>query len=290
MKKEIVDIDKSKGIVRVTTQDERWYGKLGKSVKTGLPEHKYYPSSTWIVHYYYTSPFLIEWIAKKGLDEAEAIKQAAGEKGSKIHQGTELLDKGEEIGIGYKLMNWEKGVEEEISFEEYDALIAYKNWFEKTNAEILATEMTVFNEKYSYAGTLDKIIAIKNPVMPKIRQIYILDIKTSKAISDGHKMQLSSYSHADIDYKKFGITDEEWKNRKLCILQLSYPYNKNKYKFTEIEDCFDDFINVCYRTWEKYNKGSEPKQLFMPLSIKLNLPSKEDKKVEKNKKPNKINK
>lgn len=269
MKKEIVDIDKEKGIFRVTTCDERWYVKEGKSKETGLPDHKYYPSATWIVHYYYTSPFLIEWIAKKGLDEAESIKIAAGEKGSKIHQGTEMLDKGEEISIGQKFHNWEKNTDEEISFEEYDALIAYKNWFEETEVEVLATERTVFNEKYGYAGTLDKIIAIKNKLMPTVRQIYILDVKTSKQISDTHKMQISSYSHADIDYKSLGITEDEWKERKLCILQLAYPYNKNRYKFTEVEDCFPDFINVCFRTWKKYNSEVSPKQAFLPLSIKL---------------------
>lgn len=279
MKKEIIDIDKTKGIIRVTTQDERWYGKLGKSSETGLPEHKFYPSSTWIVHYYYTSPFLIEWIAKKGLDEADAIKQAAGEKGSKIHQGTEMLDKGEEITINQKFHNFDKNTDEEISFEEYEALIAYKNWFEKTDVQVLATEMTVFNDKYGYAGTLDKIIAIKNPVMPTIRQIYILDIKTSKQISEGHKMQISSYSHADINYKSMGITDEEWSSRKLCILQLSYPYNKDKYKFTEVEDCFPDFINVCMRTWKKNNEDASPKQIFLPMSIKLNGVVKKDENV-----------
>ena len=276
MKKEIIDVDKEKGIVRVTTEDERWYVKKGQSVETGLPTHRFFPSSTWIVHYFYTSPFLVEWIAKKGLDEAEAIKVAAGQKGSKIHQGTEMLDKGGTVEIGQKMTNWDKGVEEEISYEEYEALIAYKNWFERKNITVLANEMTVFSDKYGYAGTLDKIISIKNE-LADFRQIYILDVKTSKQIADTHKMQISSYSHADIDYKGLGITDAEWKDRKLCILQLAYPYNKDKYKFTEVDDCFSDFINICYRTWKKYNDEESPKQAFLPLSIKLNLPAKEEK-------------
>ena len=81
-----------------------------------------------------------------------------------------------------------------------------------------------------YAGTLDEMDATPSSV-PGIRQIWIVDKKTSKSVSHGHGMQLSSYSHADIDYKTLGITDEEWKNRKLAVLQLGYPYNKDKYKF-----------------------------------------------------------
>lgn len=278
MKKQIIDIDKEKGTFRVTTQDERWYGKPSKNSKTGLPEYDWYPSSTWIVHYYYTDAFLIEWIAKKGLDEAEAIKIAAGDKGSKIHQGTELLAKGETITIGQKFMNWDKGIDEEITVEEYEAMIAYKNWFERSNIQVLCTEMSVFNKgkNFKYAGTLDEIDAVTNDITG-FRQIWIVDKKTSKSISDGHKMQLSSYSHADIDYQKLGITEEEWSNRKLAILQLGYPYNKDKYKFTEVEDCFEDFIKVCYTTWRKKNPDATPKQALYPLSIKLNLPIKEQK-------------
>lgn len=166
-------------------------------------------------------------------------------------------------------MNWEKGVEEEMTFEEYEAVIAYKNWYERNNIQVLCTEMTVFkkDDKFKYAGTLDEIDATMDG---KTRQIWIIDKKTSKSISDGHRMQISSYSHADIDYKELGITDEEWSNRKLAVLQLGYPYNKDKFKFTEVEDCFDDFINICYGTWKKFNNDAMPKQIFLPMSIKLN--------------------
>lgn len=276
MKKEIIDVDKTKGIVRVTTSDERYYIKPGRNTETGLPTHKYYPSSSWISSYYYMDPYLIKWIAKQGLEEADAIKMAAGEKGSRIHQASELLDRGGELHIGQKFILPDDDKEEELTMEEYDAMVAYKNWFEKSNVKILANEMSVFNEseEFPYAGTLDKIIAITNDVT-HFRQIYVLDVKTSKGISDTHIMQVSSYSHADIDYKSMGITEQEWKDRKLCILQLAYPFNKNRYKFTEIEDKFDDFINICYRTWKKKNPDSSPKQVFLPLSIKLNLPVEE---------------
>lgn len=270
MKKEIIDVDKEKGIFRVTTSDERWYVKRGKSVETGLPVHTYYPSATWIVHYYYTSPFLIKWIAEKGLDEAETIKNQAGEKGSKIHLASEMLDMGATLNMGDKLMNHNKGVEEEITTEEWEAILSYKSWFDEAAPRVLATEMTIFNEKYGYAGTLDKIVAIPNKLMPSVRQIWILDIKTGKVVTEGHKMQISAYSHADIDYKKLEITEEEWANRKLCVLQLGYKLNKQGFKFTEIEDKFRLFLNTM-ESWKNENPNTKPRQIDLPISIKLDL-------------------
>jgi len=81
MKKEIkniITINKEK-ICRITTPDERWYGKEVTNEETGLPEVKWLPSVTWIKSYYYMSPYLLKWIADKGLTEADRIK-----KGSRI--------------------------------------------------------------------------------------------------------------------------------------------------------------------------------------------------------------
>lgn len=282
MKKDIQIVDKEKGVVRVTTIDERWYAIPYSNKVTGLPDYKYYPSSTWIASYYYTSPYLIKYIAEKGLTEADAIKQAAGEKGSKVHQGTEILDKGEEIGVMTELLNTTTNQKEVISIEEYEALISYRDWFNLNKPEILATEMTVYSDKYEYAGTLDRIIAL-GMVKEGVRQIYILDFKTSKAIYKSHMIQLSSYKHADIDYKALGISDEEWENRKMLILQLGYKLNKNGYKATEVEDKFKLFLNS-RETWMDENPDTKPKQRDLPLSIKLELKVVEEKEVKKPKK------
>ena len=52
MKKEIIDIDNKKKIIRITTLNERWYAKSVGEKKTGLPTYKFYPSSTWVAGYY----------------------------------------------------------------------------------------------------------------------------------------------------------------------------------------------------------------------------------------------
>jgi len=266
--KEMITVNGEK-VCQVTTTDERFYAKETKNQTTGLPEIKFFPSVTWIKSYYYTSPYLIKWIAEKGLTEAETILKEAGLKGDKIHQATEDLDEGLEIAIDAKYLNKANGEREELTVEEYEAIMSYRDYIDKEKPELLANELTVFNKNNSeeeYAGTLDRIFSI-GFIKDKVRQIWIIDLKTSKSIYKDMIIQVSAYSHADIDYKKMGITDEEWKNRKLAILQIGYKRNKNGYKFTEIQDKYYLF-KTAYQTWKEENPYTKPKQRDFPLVIK----------------------
>lgn len=282
MKKEIkpiIDMQEESGKFRATTQDERWYIKPTMDKDNGLPVYKFYPSITWIVRYYYTNPQLQKWRDEVGAEEADAIKISRGQQGSKVHLATNLLEQGTELKISDKLMNYDKGIEEEISVDEWEAILSYKNWFEKFRAVNLATEMEVFNDEHGYAGTLDNIMAI-GEVMPGVRQIWILDKKISKVISKNYVMQISALSHCDIDYKKIGITDEEWAARKLCTLQLGYKANQAGYKFTEHEDKFNLFLSTM-ETWKEENPNTKPRQIDLPIKIKLVAQEPEEKKVAK---------
>lgn len=276
MQKEIRELITKDGqkIWQITTSDERFYGKQTTNPTTGLPEIIWLPSVTWIKNYYYTSPYLVRWIADKGLTESERIKKEAGTKGDKIHQATEQLEKDGEIRIEDKFLNKETGQMEELTAEELEAVISYKDFIDDTNAEILANEMTVFSEKY--AGTLDRIFRING-------QIYIIDLKSSQSIRKDMIIQLSAYSHTEIDYTGLGITDEEWKARKLAVLQLGYQKNSKKYKFTEIEDRYDLF-ELAYSVWQEENPDAKPKQKDFPLVIKLQRSIANQKRVKKLKK------
>ena len=276
MQKEIRELKTKDGqkIWQITTSDERFYGKQTTNPTTGLPEIIWLPSVTWIKNYYYTSPYLVRWIADKGLTESERIKKEAGTRGDKIHQATEQLEKDGEIRIEDKFLNKETGQMEELTAEELEAVISYKDFIDDTNAEILANEMTVFSEKY--AGTLDRIFRING-------QIYIIDLKSSQSIRKDMIIQLSAYSHTEIDYTGLGITDEEWKARKLAVLQLGYQKNSKKYKFTEIEDRYDLF-ELAYSVWQEENPEAKPKQKDFPLVIKLQKSIANQKRVKKLKK------
>lgn len=277
MLKEIKDIDKKAGVMRVTTLNERFYIKPAKNPKTGLPQYQFYPSSTWIAGYYPKGIGFYKWLANKGWDEAEAIKVAAGGKGSKVHWACETIDKGLPIDIVKdKFLNPNTDQLEELTIEEVDCVKSFVDFLNDYKPELVANEITIFGD--GYAGTGDKIYRIR-------KQIWIVDLKTGKSIWEEQKLQLSSYKHAKefvfngelVDYKKLGITDKEWSDRKQAILQLGYngyrTEGKARYKFTEIEDKYELFI-VAMQIWKNENPKSRPKEIFYPLILKSELRSK----------------
>lgn len=100
MKKEIVTVDEARGIVRVTTVDERWYCRPAIDAKTGLPGvPEFVPSVTWITKHYPKGIAYMKWLAGLGWNEAEAVRQAAAEKGSRVHQAIASLLDGNEVSM-----------------------------------------------------------------------------------------------------------------------------------------------------------------------------------------------
>lgn len=260
MKKEIITIDEKSGLFRITTLDERWYAVPQMDEETGLPSgYQYLPSSTWIASNYPKGIGFWKWLADKGWDEAQAIKEAAGSRGSKVHQVAGDLEDGKTIPLSSQYPNPKTGEPEEFTAEEMDCIVSFCKWHEKTNPKLIAQELTVVGD--GYAGTLDKIYLIDG-------QIVIVDLKTSQNIWEEHRLQISSYSHANFDLKELGISEKDWEARKLAILQLGYRKNKNGYKFTEVEDRFDLF-KVARQIWANENPDAKPKQRDYPLEIRL---------------------
>lgn len=255
----IVD-DLGNGIVRVTTPDERFYLKTVKDDE-GIPKISYVPSVTWIAGSYPKGIAFYKWLAQKGWNEAEAIKVAAGDKGSKVHQAIETLLSGNQVAMDAQFLNKDIEKDEELKVEEYECLMAFANWFKTTHPKTLANETIVFNDRYNYAGTVDWIGWIG-------KKLFILDFKTSKSIWPEHIIQLSAYSRADIDCKELEVTKKEWDERHLGILQLGYNRNKTGYKFTEIEDKFDLFL-AARKIWEADYATVQPKQTDYPKFINL---------------------
>lgn len=267
MEKEIIQVDKKAGIYRITTLNERFYARPGIKQMNGLPTYDFFPSTTWIASYYYTSPYLIKYIADKGWDESQRLMNAAGDRGTKVHYACTDIDLGQQIDVvNGKYLNKTSGLLENLSIEEINCIDSYIRFLEKYQPIVLANELTCFSD--ISAGTIDKIFAVPNKLDPKQRQIWILDLKTSKQVWDEHKLQISDYSHMDIDYQKMGITPSEWANRKLMILQLGYKDNKDGYKLTEVADMYDLFRNVAYRIWKQQNPNARPTEAEYPLFLK----------------------
>ena len=251
MKKEIRKVNKD--IVQITCSDERWYYRTvtKKNSDTHLPEAEdvFVPSVTWITQYYPKGTAYFKWLANKGWDEAEAIKVAAGDRGSRVHRAIEDLVNKKTVKMDALYADSE-GIKKELSVDEYECIMSFVNWFNEVNPEVIASETTVFSDKYNYAGTIDLVCKIKG-------ELYIIDFKTSQYIWPSHRIQVAAYKHA-----------LKYKNAKLGILQLGFKRNKKRYKFTEIEDDFNLFL-AAREIWSNETKYQRPSQKDYPMKLKL---------------------
>ena len=248
--KQIITID-GKEYVQLTLPDERWYVRGIVDELNNKLENEFVPSVSWISGFYPKGIAFYKWLADKGWNEAEALKSSAGNKGSKIHQAIEDLLKGKEVKMDEKFLNKETLQEEELTVDEYEAIMSFVDWYNETNPEIVGTEQVVFNDEYGYAGTVDLICRIGD-------QLYIIDFKTGQSIWPEYELQISAYKHA------VNLSEDI----KLAILQVGYRKNKKLFKFTEIEDKFDLFLSA-KNIWQNECANIKPKQKDYPTSLKV---------------------
>ena len=144
----------------------------------------------------------------------------------------------------------------QLTADEWEAVMSAVSALEALNPKVLNTEHTIFHPKDLYAGTIDLICEIKG-------EPWIIDFKSSQDIWPSHKIQLSAYREALGNKHRIGV------------LQVGYKRNKNRYKFTEIEPCYNLF-EAAYTIWKSENNGVQPSQKDYPLTLSLKLGGKHD--------------
>ena len=208
-----------------------------------------FPSSTTILNAYPQSTHLTQWIAEKGWNESQRIKSEAGERGTRIHTATEMLEDGVEL------------VDMDFGLEEWWKICSFVDWHREFNPEMIAKEFAVFSESGKYAGRLDRIYRIAG-------EITLLDIKSSSGIHEHFPLQFASYAHAIEENTDIEIVQT-------ACLQLG-AQNSKSYRFVVYPDWRDHykvFENVRgvwqyeYLDSKKNPKG--PPILDLPLRLKL---------------------
>lgn len=272
-------------IISITCVNERWYIKstpiMQKDEESGEEiqvdtEYRTVPSVTWICSYYPKGIAFHKWLANHGWDESQAIKESAGNKGSKVHLAINDLLDGKEIKMNDSYPN-RNGDMEELSVDEYECIMSFVDWHKEFKPKVLGKEMVLFNDEMGCAGTIDLWCEIVKKVKIKekgkkeriedVPELWVIDYKISQNIWPEHKLQVSAYKHMLMrDKLKEGETFDKPLN--LGILQLGYKRNKNKRKFNIIEDHIDTF-NATQIIWANETKGIEPKQKDYPMSLKL---------------------
>lgn len=257
MKREIREVDRQRGILQITTEDQRFYGRQ-VSVEWGgeKPREKlwdYVPSVTWIAGYYPKNDRFISYVGRVGNEAATEAKEAGGEKGTKVHQAAKALLHGATVNIDTDCFEGREGKPGLLNAVEIECLLSLVDWLNATKPKIIAVEFTVWSEKYRYAGTVDLYCIIDGIH-------WIVDFKVSPQIYPSMEIQVSAYKFADARFPK---------TTRLAILQLNYKYNKKqKYKFTRVKQQFTLFLAV-RRTWAKECENIQPYQKDFPLSISL---------------------
>ena len=220
-------------------------------------EHFYYvdgkfsPAVTKILGETLPMPYALrQWIGEVGNDKAEQRLQQAGDRGTHLHDACERLLKGEEINL---LNDFPKAADKKC-------LVAFSNWCAEYQPIIKGTEFTVASRS-GYAGTLDILCEIE-------KELYIVDIKTSRSIYDSHKLQIAAYQNAYFEMS--GL------QTKPAILHLN-PLTKKGYKFeTELliknePVKASDFFHV-FALYKILNGGTIPEPPLVdkyPETIKL---------------------
>lgn len=156
-------------------------------------------------------------------DAPPALTSAAAERGSRVHEATELLDK---VGSA------------EVSSSIAPYLRAYAKFRKEHKVEWEQIEWSVHNEAL-YAGTIDRYGSVEGKKV-------IVDIKTTENISKGHRIL---YTAALNLYRK--AIQSDFAVEALYILQLKKDGN---YRLIQLE-IQDELADICLRLHQLFKKN-----------------------------------
>lgn len=159
----------------VEINNQHWY-----KLETG----QIVPSVTTILSAYPKGQGFAKWLANQGgFEEAENVKNAAADRGSRVHKGIDLMLAGNTLERGQHING------SPTTTEEWKMLMSAVSWFEEEKPTVLRNEAPVWSNLYGYAGTMD--------LYCKFGDVYtIVDFKTSSAIHKSYRLQLQAYAHA----------------------------------------------------------------------------------------------
>jgi len=212
------------------TNDLKGSRRGGFYFKDGRP----YASVTTILHETIKNPALEYWqmkqvylamfkdptISQKDAMAAPSLSSGpAANRGTTVHDLVEAYDNNPEVK----------------TTEEYEGYLqAYREFKKEMQVEVIRNEQSLFSEKYGYAGTLDKIVRLKEH-----KNLVLVDVKTSKDIYDDFYLQLSAY-------KNMVIENGLKKEIDIAVLRLDA---KGRYYFAYGDYDFDAFLAV-KKVWE----------------------------------------
>lgn len=220
----------------------------------------YYPSATTILDAYPKGAGFYEWLKKAG-EDADEIRDEAGNEGSTVHRLTEAYDLGHEVSlfdtngnINVKMIEW-------AMVERY---IEFRNRF---NPIIEHIELHMVNPLLQFGGTLDRTIILNG-------KRYRIDIKTGNGIYNHFWLQLAAYD-------KLCVAEGHPPADDIAILWLNAKTKTDGRKdaiqgkgwqmlFPEYSiDHYWKLFQAVHQLWLAENRNLQPRQFSYQLSHQI---------------------
>jgi hypothetical protein len=247
---------------RIDFLDERFYTKEIEG------DIKYYPSVTYILGEGYPKGAGFEQFLKDTGENSRVVAERAAEGGTIVHDCLHSLVTGKELLWTDQLKIPLKYHGEFITKEEWEAVLKFKEFWEMAHPKLIAAEVTVFNDKYQYAGTIDLICEIG-------KDRWLIDYKFSNAVYESYELQVAAYAYAWNKSSKLKVNHIGILHLKAQTRTLK-PYQGKGWKLHEPElspkDLFTSFLSVRKIFSFKQTKGLLPKApsiVSLPIKIKL---------------------
>lgn len=148
-----------------------------------LIEGERYPRVSTILNVL-AKPGLEAWKAKIGHAEADRIARESAAYGTAVHKACERISLGDDpVDVGSDLVaaNQQRMLEPTLCFA---------RWYADHVAETLGAERLVWSQTHRYAGKPDLLVVLKDG------RTAIVDLKTSKSLSETYRLQLYAYKLA----------------------------------------------------------------------------------------------
>jgi len=225
----------------ITSENEHWYPS---PTVPGL----YYPSATTILGDSFPKGIGFQkYLAnQESYEKSQEILKSAGSRGTNVHEGTELLERGHTL---YR---------ESYTLEEWQMLEGFVKWHKKYNPRPIHIERGFVSDELETGGTIDRVYEIDGDIVT-------LDIKTSGAVYDSFWAQLGIYDKL-VTEKTTLVSDYT------AVLRLA-PKRKEGYEYViHKRDEIDEDFKVFRATQSIYkyrNPKAKPKLLEVPTTLSL---------------------
>jgi len=216
------------------------------------------PSVTTILEAFPKDAAFFAWLKSQG-ENADAVRDDAGRRGTTVHKLTEAYDAGLEVSlltesgeIGYRMSEW-------AMFERY------VEFTQRCHPRIILSEQNYIHDGLGYAGTIDRVVEIGGVTT-------LMDIKTSNNLHASYWLQLAAYR--TLLHRVAGIEVDQvailWLNSKTRTEGKKGALQGIGWQLITKDNTTDDMalFLITQQLWQAQNADAKPRQATYQLTHK----------------------